>query len=331
MKLLRRRTKMALVANPNAGKHTPRAGLGAVIGKILAAPPDPHRLYDTQTLGELAQAAKRIQLSRPDILAVAGGDGTLHQTLTSVLAEYEKQPHAPLPRILIVPIGTMNTVATALGANRRDPVELVKRVSEKIRQGAGFRTVKANILKINGEYGFLYGAGLPVHFLNRYYSYPAELGKWRSAKVIAAVFWDEVLGLLPFRRSRRLLTEPVHARIRLPDGHEPPVVPFMSHTGFMVATVDEIGFGCRALPDARSCPGSFMIRSLRLSFWRLAVHLARLWSGFGLPAASAFDAVVPAVTIEYEQPTVTFLDGDMRPPTLRDEIVCGPELEFIID
>ena len=331
MKLLRRRTKMALVANPNAGKNTPRAGLGAVIGKILSAPPNPHRLYDTRTLGELAQAAKRIQASRPEILAVAGGDGTLHQTLTSVLAEYEKQPGTPLPQILIVPIGTMNTVATAIGANRRDPVELVKRIDEKIKQGAKFRTVKANVLKINGEYGFMYGAGFPANFLALYYSFPAETGKGRSVKAIATILWDELLALLPFRHSHELLVKPIHARIRLPDDHDPPVAPFMSHSGLMAATVDEVGFGCRAMPDARSCPGSFMIRSMRLSFWKLIRYLPRIWGGFGLPSSSTFDAVVPAVTVEYEQPTVTFIDGDMRPPTLRDEIVCGPELEFIID
>jgi len=319
---------MALVSNPNAGQHTPRAGLGAVIGSILAAPADPNRRYDTKTLGELARAARQIQQDRPEILAVAGGDGTLHKTLTSVFQEYERRPGVPLPQILLIPIGTMNNVATSIGATRYDPVTLAKRVDEKLKSHQELDVVHVRILKVNGEYGFMHGAGLPVNFLQAYYAYDHALGKRRILKVLLATLWDEFLSILPFRRSRQILTKPVHARIKLPEDHDPPVAPFMTHTAFMSSTVDQVGLGCRAMPEAMKTDGCFMLRSSRLSFWGWLASIGHLWAGLGLP--QSFDAVVPRLVIEYEQPTVTMVDGEIKPPRTHDVVECGPLLTFII-
>ena len=327
MRILKRR-KVALVANPNAGKHTPRAGLGAIIGSVLASPANPNRIYDTKTLEELSRAARQIQMERPEILAVAGGDGTLHKTLTSVFQEYERRPEVPLPQILLIPIGTMNNVATAIGATRYDPVTLARRIDEKIKKNRAFDVVHVRIMKINGEYGFMHGAGLPVNFLQAYYSYDHALGKKRIIKVLLSAIWDELLAVLPLRKSKQLLTRPIHARIKLPDDHEPPVAPFMTHTAFMAATIDQVGFGCRAMPDAMRTDGCFMIRSSRLTFWGFVASIGHLWAGLSLP--SSFDAAVSNVVIEYEQPTVTMVDGEIKPPRTSDVIESGPLLTFII-
>jgi hypothetical protein len=36
------------------------------------------------------------------------------------------------------------------------------------------------------------------------------------------------------------------------------------------------------------------------------------------------------MTVEYEQPTVTQVDGDLKPPTTRDVIEICPALPFVI-
>ena len=70
-----------------------------------------------------------------------------------------------------------------------------------------------------------------------------------------------------------------------------------------------------------------MFRSTQLTFWGIAASLGPLWAGLPLPAT--FDAVVPCVRIDYQEPTIATIDGDMKAPTNCDVIACGPTLSFI--
>lgn len=319
-----REKKVAVVSNPKAGKNTPRAGLGKVISSILASP---RWTYNPETLSSLEGAAKQLGRHRPDILVIAGGDGTVHQTLSKVLLEHEHSPATPIPQILIIPIGTMNNLATTLGLTRHPAVKLAESIAAKIRDNRPLDVTSLNPLKINDEFGFLYGTGLPVNFLQKYYQDPKRRGPKRAIKVVLAALGNEIVSLLTFRKSRQLLTRPVHATITLPEGNDPPVAPSTTHTGIVCASVDDIGLGCRAMPKARSQPGCFMLRSTHLSFWGLVASLGPLWAGLPLPAT--FDAVVPHLTIDYQDPTIATVDGDMKPPRNRDVIRCGPMVSFI--
>lgn len=322
------RPRLSLVWNGRAGIHTRRAGLGKVVGDILARPPNPQRVYDPRTLAELEETARHIHRDMPNIVAIAGGDGTIHRTLTAILRNLVDAHGAALPEILIIPVGTMNNVASALGATRFPPVAFAERIVAKINAHVPLDYVHAYPLRVNGEYGFLYGAALPVHLLERYYAGGTTVGAMRGFQIVAGTLLDELLGLLPFRRSHQLLTKPVHARVVLPVIHGAVANPPTTHTGLMVAAIDQVGVGCRAMPDARKVPGKFMVRSTQLSFLGLIGNLLRIWTGQSLP--STFDAVTPKVIIEYTEPTVTMVDGDLKPPTTRDVIECGPMLKFII-
>ncbi len=375
--MFRRKKNIAVLSNPHSGKNTPRAGIGRVIAEILTTP---DWRYPTSTLHELKQASRDLHAKNPEIVTLAGGDGTLHLDLTKILREWEKTPGMPLPQFLVVPTGTMNTVAKNLGLNchtPREAVELARRIAAKNEQHLPFDVVHLHCLKVNDEYGFLYGAAMPANLLQHYYdkagyrctdahreyglgeAFRAEkppcrfycrwdraarfggvcpkcgkplekaLGKERAIRVIRETIWDELKAVLTLRGSNRILTRPVHAEIELPDGNDPPVAPFMTHTGIMVSTVIDLGMGCRGMPDARKEAGKFMLRSTSLSFWGLLTNAFLLWNGLPL-AANTFDAVVPSLNIKYREPTVTTLDGDLRQPTRRDTIQCGPLLEFII-
>ena len=315
---------VAVVTNPNAGKNTPRAGLGKVISSILATP---RWTYNPETLSALEGTAKQLSHDRPDILVIAGGDGTVHETLSKVLLEHERSPAAPIPQILIIPIGTMNNLATTLGLTKHPAVKLAELIAAKIRDKRPLDVTPLNPLKINDEYGFLYGTGLPVNFLQKYYEDPKHRGPRRAIKVVLTTIGNEILSLLTFRKSKQILTRPVHATITLPEGNDPAVAPFTTHTGIICASIDDIGLGCRAMPKARSQPGCFMLRSTHLSFWGLVGSLGPLWAGLPLPAT--FDAVVPHLSIDYQEPTIATVDGDMKPPRTSDVIGCGPAVSFI--
>ena len=319
-----KRRKIAVVANPNAGKNTPRAGLGKVIASILTTP---HWIYTPETLTELGETAQKLGRDRPDILVIVGGDGTIHQTLSKVLLEHESAPGTLLPQVLIIPVGTMNNIATAIGLTRHPALKLAKVVAAKIRENHPLDVTYRNPLKINDEFGFLYGAGLPVNFLQKYYEDRRKRGRTRAIKVILSTLGNEVSALVRLKHPTQTLTQPVHATISFPNNHEPPVVPYTTHTAIMCASVDNLGLGCRGMPDATSQPGCFMLRSTQLTFWGIAASLGALWAGLPLPAT--FDAVVPRVRIDYQEPTIATIDGDMMAPTSCDLIACGPTLSFI--
>ncbi|MEY4744433.1 MAG: hypothetical protein RL272_378 [Candidatus Parcubacteria bacterium] len=322
---MRRQRKIAAFTNPNAGKNTPRAGLGRVVASILTTPT---WVYDTRTLEELEERCEGLHRSRPDVIVVIGGDGTVHQTLTRIIREYQ-QSGVQMPQILVIPTGTMNTVATTLGLTRHPAVRLAELVAAKIRENRPLDVAHLTPLKVNDEYGFLHGSGFVANLLEKYYEDREQRGPKRAIKVILGALGNEIISKLTFRKPTHGLTRPVHAKIILPDGFEKPVAPDMSHLGIMCAAVDQVGLGCRGMPDARSKPGNFMLRSIsdRLSLLGFAASIGQLWAGLPLP--KTFDAVVPHLTIEYHEPTVTQLDGDLKPPTMRDVIECGPTLTFI--
>lgn len=320
---------VALISNKNSGQGTPRAGVGRMLGEMLATP---YWHYDTSTLAELDRAVKSIVSNRPDFFAFTGGDGSAHQVFTRAIREYLSRG-IPLPYFLYVPLGTMMNVGKTLGLDVLPPVEFAKHILEKKKaqergEDVPFNIIHLNPLMINDEYGFIYGSGLPVNFLNEYYKGKPNLGPRRAVKVILKTLWNEITSLCTLRTSKKILTRPVHAKVVLPEGNDPPVAPFMTHTALLVSAVDQLGMGCRGMPMAMSKPNHFMLRSTQLEFWGLAANIPAIWTGW-TPLVSTFDAVLSELVIEYESPTETTVDGEMKSPTFRDVICSGPPLEFI--
>lgn len=348
--------RLALITNRHAGRGTPRAGLGKVLGSILSVR-YPH--YDTATLAELDGAVRQIAIDRPDICAFAGGDGSVHQVLTRLIPEYQKRGQ-PLPTFLYFPTGTMRNIGKSIGLDRMPVQDFARHVAEKVAaqqrgQQAPFDVAHLNPLAVNDRYGFIYGSGLVVNFLREYERAPyhcedasacrfrcawsspsreigtcprcgkklirAGLGPWRAAKVVGRAMLS--------RRRRHELMRPVHARVTFAPGFDPPVAPFMTHTALLAATVDQLGMGCRGMPQAMSVPGRCMFRSTQMSFGQLMLPttLGALWTG--LPVPGMFDAVVPSMSVEYQEPTVATIDGEMMPPSLIDRISVGPALSFV--
>lgn len=321
-----KQAKIAAIANPNAGKHTPRAGLGTVIAKIMAAP---RYTFATQTLDALQGAAASIHAVRPDIVAFSGGDGTLNATLNALGREYGKTPGAPFPKILLFPTGTENVVASSLRLTGSPEmlVENARAIREKLDAGAPLGTAHLHTLGINDRLGFLYGAGVPVHILRSVYAHAALGPKRRVFKTVTDALWKELCASATFRKSPQVLTKPVHAKLSYPQGSDPPYCPLMTHSAIIAGTVDEIGMGFRGLPDARKHHGRFMVRSTGLGFWGLLRSAGHLLTGISHP--SIHDAVPTHVDIEYAEPTTITIDGEILEGRTHDRLICGPLVTFI--
>jgi diacylglycerol kinase family enzyme len=334
------------VTNGNAGRGTERQGLGANIARMLRQTAFDVRVHATSSLEELDHAARSIAQRRPDILAVDGGDGTLNVVFSRILREYVGLRQDELPLILYVPTGTMRLVGSSLGLTEQAPEELVDDVLRLLSSGGrrvfGDKTrvaklggdlpvVRSNILRFTSdqhdtEYGFIWGAGIPVNFLELYYA-EERRGHAGAGRVLFETMTDEIVSAILLSESQKLLTRPVHGRAILPDAGELFPRGRTTHTAIMASAVEEIGFGFKGMPLARSESGKFMVRATERSFFDLVAMAPML--ALGTPVPGMHDAVTDTVTVQWLEPTATTIDGEMRTPHLRDVISCGPELRFL--
>jgi hypothetical protein len=145
--------------------------------------------------------------------------------------------------------------------------------------------------------------------------------------VLFETLTDEVVSAILLSESQKLLTRPVHGRVTLPGATESFPRGRTRHTAIMMSAVEEIGFGFKGMPLARSEPGKFMVRATERSFFELVAMAPAL--ALGTPVPGMHDAVVDRLTIDWLEPTATTIDGEMIAPHLRDVISCGPELRFL--
>lgn len=102
-------TRVALLANPHAGKGRGRRAAEQALTALRALGADV-RLYAGESAAETLRLAQVAVDTRPDVIAVVGGDGTL-SGIIDVLAAAE----AP---ITVIPAGTGNDLARMLGLPR---------------------------------------------------------------------------------------------------------------------------------------------------------------------------------------------------------------------
>lgn len=112
--------RVAILANPSAGRHHPGdldrlaarlADLGCSVERVVGHRP-----------GDLARAARALDV---DVVAVAGGDGTLNSVVGALVAR-----DGPRPRLAVIPQGTANVMVAEYGLPTR-----IEPIAEAIRAG----------------------------------------------------------------------------------------------------------------------------------------------------------------------------------------------------
>src|SRR5580704_2058769 len=127
-----------------------------------------------RSIDELYHIAEDFRRVDIDVLAISGGDGTNHVTLTGFLDVYGG---AMIPQVALLRGGTMNTVANSVGIGPGRPEGLLGRlVREYAKRGAlELENVSRHVMRIGApgggkpQYGFLFGTGVMHGFLAEYY------------------------------------------------------------------------------------------------------------------------------------------------------------------
>ncbi|MBB3104431.1 diacylglycerol/lipid kinase family protein [Azomonas macrocytogenes] len=148
--------RVGILLNPHSGRTRRRL---QQLREILVSVPDA-TVLEVASPGEIAHALKLLPADPSDVLVIIGGDGTLQATLTELLRSTDK-----IPALLIVPGGTTNMSAGALGT-RLNPEAALRALSAWLQaEGKPPRQVEKAVLRIEDgissgpHFGMFFGTG----------------------------------------------------------------------------------------------------------------------------------------------------------------------------
>jgi diacylglycerol kinase family enzyme len=309
---------IGIVNNPRSRRNQQRPGLARQLRERLG---DDGEVVDASTAEELERAVERFRATDIDLLAVNGGDGTGHVVLTAFARVYDG---APLPRLLLLRGGAMNTVAHGHGI-RGGPDSILREVLIRRRHGFPLRTVSRDLLRVEADggaprYGFIFGTGAVVTFLEAYYKdrHPSAL---TAAILLARAIGSAVAG--------GTFAEALTRRERLRVETDGEAWPDGSYLGLIAGTTPDIGFGFKVFHRCDEQPGFFHAVGITASPVQLALALPRIRWGRPWRRRHAQDEVARELIIDAQQPRFT-IDGDLYAAEERVRVSTGPGVEVVI-
>lgn len=306
--------RIAVLTNPRsrANRRDPE-----LAERLAARVQSRGELLAPRSIEELDRAAARLAAEAPAVIAVHGGDGTLHVALTALVQAFAGRP---LPPLAILAGGTMNVVASSLGI-LADPESLLAQLAGDARAGRAPETLTRRCLRIDGRHGFVFGNGLMANFLEEYYA-KKGYGPGRALWVLGRTFGSALVGGVYARRVFRRFVGQVRV-----DGQ---LLPWSALTGVGAATVREVGMGFKLNHRADEDPERFSVLAVHAGPLALALDLPAVHAGRGVAPGRAWSAVARQVVLESGDESAYTIDGDLYRVRGRLEIAIGPALRLVV-
>lgn len=315
-----RRPAIAIFVNPHsrANRRDPR--LAAEFQTIVG---EAGHVLAPRSLGELDAMAAALHQAPPEVIAVHGGDGTLHRTVTALARAWGTDA---LPPLAVLCGGTMNVVAASLRIRGR-PRAVLRTLTEAVRAGRPLATIRRRCLVVGDKLGFVFGNGLMANFLGEYYG-KRGYGPWRALWLILRTFLSAMVqGPFARRVFRRF-----EGKLRV-DGIELERTRFV---GISAATVREVGLGFKLIHRADDDPDRFGVLAIHAPPLALAADLIAAHDGRGIAPSRAYSAVASKLEVEplrvagNEPGEMSYtIDGDLYRGSGTITIAIGPAISFI--
>jgi diacylglycerol kinase (ATP) len=304
---------IGIIHNPFARGNIKRPHIAAKLRQILG---DVGHVFETRNLDELPELAERFLKEGIEILAVNGGDGSVHLALSAFIKVYRDRP---LPRLISLRGGTMNTMSNSLKLKGKT-LDICRKAVELYRTRQPIETLKQPLVRLNEKYGFMTGAGLVANFLDAYYS-GTGTGPVAGIKVIARTVASAVTRGPYVQR----LFEPARAEISA-DGE---AVPFQEFTAFLGCTIREIGLGFTPTPRAYDKEGHFQFVALRLKPLSVILRLHKIYFGKDIIHPDVFSRVAREVVIKPLGNMRYIVDGEIYETDEPIQMSIGPTIEIV--
>jgi diacylglycerol kinase family enzyme len=309
-------SSIGVVVNPQAGRNRQAGDRAARLGHLLGPQ---GWVRETASLEQLADAAAECRQRAVEVVGVCGGDGTLARTITALVRAYG--PDAALPTILPLRAGTMNTVARAMGCSAWQPERMLAEIVGERRRGEPLPLTEHRLVCINGRhYGFMVGAGVPVEFLRVYYAQPRR-GALGALRTLIQLSSSALIGGRTIRRVFR----PLPAQLRT-DGHPGP---FDAYTVVYASTIEDIGLGFRPTYRAREQAGRFHVFAAVIGARAFIARLPAIRLARPIRSRQVYDVLAADLRVEFRDPTLYMIDGDIMEPTTRLDVRLGPVVRVV--
>jgi diacylglycerol kinase family enzyme len=277
------------------------------------------------SLEDLGRIAEEFRAMAIDVLAINGGDGTNHVTLSGFLDVYGA---SPLPRVALLRGGTMNTVADSVGVPRGKPDQLLRTLLGGNGSSPPTRTVERRLMRITpaGEkpsWGFLFGTGVMHGFLSEYYSAGGS-----SPRLAAATLGRGVASAFVGGETIRRIARPFRGSVTFDEGGRWEEREYLA---VAAGTIAHIGLGFRPFYRFDEAPGCFHVLGITASPIGFALDLDRLLQGKPMRPGKALEALTPKVLLRCtEAPLKYMVDGDLHETASEIELAMGPRVELVL-
>jgi diacylglycerol kinase family enzyme len=308
---------IGIVSNPRSRRNLRWPETAGHLSALLG---DAGALRECATPEQLHDTVDAFRRAGVDLLAVNGGDGTAHLVVSALAARWP----GPLPRLLLLRGGAMNTIADAhrLGGT---PETILSRALQLRRAGVALPFVERDLLAIEAggmapRAGFLFGTGLAVSFLEAWYA----TGRATRATALLLLLRAAASAAVRGRFARALARlEPMRVTA---DGEEWPADAFLA---VVAGAVPEIGFGFAPLARCDEQPGFFHAVGVTGAAAQLALRLPALYLGRPWRRPLAVDAVARSLTLD--APALRFtVDGDLYRAGGAVSVRAGPVVEVVV-
>jgi diacylglycerol kinase family enzyme len=297
-------------ANARGPRIDPRLG-----GRLRATLGNRGELRETRSAEELEAAIDHFVRLDCDLIATCGGDGTNLSTLTQVVS---RLGHERLPRLAILPAGTVNTVAKNLRVGGR-PEEILGRLVRRMDAGEPLPEIEQDAIEVNGRCGFLFAAAMGARFLEAYYAGPVQDVLW------ATLLATRIVGSCLVQGSyARWLFASVPVELEV-DGE-----PIGSHPARLVlaSVVPDVGIGMKVTWQAGKVPRRFHLVVSALSTTSMALQLHKVRAGRPLDGRPHLDRLARDVVMRFREPSVYTLDGELFHEE-RVHVRMGPRVRIV--
>lgn len=309
--------RIDVIANTNARAYRRDSSLLANIRRVSAGKADVHA---TSHVDELGAICEQIAHRGSDLVVLSGGDGSFMAGMTALSRVFGARP---LPRIGLLPGGTVATVARNFGL-KGSPVALLDQL---LTNPHAFTTTRSATLRVRqtlgaetiDRVGFIFGTGLIARFFDVYYGDGAR-GYVGAARIAARIFVDSFYGG-PY--AQRVLT-PMPCTI---DADDKPL-DGAKWSLVCAAVVHNLGIGMNVSYRAGEDLERVHLVASQLVPGSLGPRAPLVFLGKRIGGPGHVDKLVTSFVVRFSPDGPYVLDGDILRAT-EVSVRAGPQIDIV--
>jgi diacylglycerol kinase (ATP) len=318
---------IGVVLNPKSRRNLRDPGAALRLSRRLG---DHGVLRTAGSVEELYRIAEDFRRVDIDVLAISGGDGTGHVTLTGFLDVYAGQT---MPNVALLRGGTMNTVANSVGVHPGKPEGLLGRLVHAYarRATAPLVGVERHVMRVQpleggpgsvGHYGFLFGTGVVHGFLAEYYR-DGEPTPLVAARTLARGIGSALIRGEMIRRMAR----PFRGTVALDDGA---VWEERDYLAVAAGTIEHIGLNFKPFYRYDQRPSAFQVLGIHASPVGFVKELPRIHQSLPMRADKTYDALASRMVVRSAEGRVRYMiDGDLHESDGAVAVSIGPRVRLV--